>query len=116
MSEFTPGEGWRLIDIEKDTPEKGDQAFCGPGRWKDRNSWFRPFNKSVVYRRRIPASPERLVLKEVTASICHRKKKPETWKVVASIDVAFPGTGYLDGDEARQLADWLTRFADWLGK
>ena len=62
---------------------------------------------------KIPAKPERLVLKEVTASICHRKQKPEPWKVVVSIDATFPGTGYLSGDEARQLADWLARYADW---
>jgi len=58
MSEIEPGEGYRLIDNQKDTPIKGDQAFCGPGRWRDRNSWFRPFGKSVVYRRRILAKPE----------------------------------------------------------
>ena len=62
---------------------------------------------------KIPAKPERLVLKEVAASICHRKKKPETWKVVASIDATFPGTGYLDADEARQLAEWLISVAEW---
>jgi hypothetical protein len=58
MSEIEAGDGWRLIDTEKDTPMKGDQAFCGPGRWMNRNYRNRPFNKSVVYRRRITAKPE----------------------------------------------------------
>jgi hypothetical protein len=113
MSEqIEAGDGWRLIDKQKDTKRPGDEY------WSCLDEWVTSSNDGIfysehVYRRRIPAKPERLVLKEVTASICHRKKKPETWEVVASIDAAFPGTGYLDGDEARQLADWLTRFADW---
>jgi len=52
MSEIEPGEGYRLIDNQKDRPIKGDQAWCGPGWWRDRFAWDRPFNKSVVYRRR----------------------------------------------------------------
>jgi hypothetical protein len=67
----------------------------------------------IAVRRSIPAKPEPLVLKEVTASVCHRRKKPEEWKVVASIDAWFFGTGYLDEHEARQLADWLARYAEW---
>jgi hypothetical protein len=112
MSEIEASEGWRMIDKEKDTPREGDEFYC-LASWQKRLHPLHPFSSTETYRRRIPAKPERLVLKEVTASICHRKKKPETWEVLASIDAAFPDANYLDGDEARQLADWLTRYADW---
>jgi hypothetical protein len=116
MSEqIEPGDGWRLLG--PDEPVKFADEFLSnaTGCWhpmtKDLYGW--KANCFIAVRRRIPAKPERLVLKEVAASICYRKKKPETWKAVASIDATFPGTGYLDADESRQLADWLTRYADW---
>ena len=114
MSEIEAGEGWRLLGPDE-VVRDGDEPWH---RFEKR--WMYglmevPYTAKAYHavRRRIPAKPERLVLKEVAASICHRKKKPETWKVVASIDATFPGTGYVDAAEARQLADWLTRYADW---
>jgi hypothetical protein len=113
MSEqIEAGEGWRLIDKHTDKPREGDQYLYW-NKWRDRPKPLDPWDFTHTYRRRIPAKPERLVVKEVIASICHLKKKPEAWKVVASIGATFPGTGYLDANEARQLADWLTRYADW---
>jgi hypothetical protein len=117
MSEIQPGDGWRLLTAGEEL-RHGDELLTSRG-WLVIPSIF--IGERVndghrdlsTFRRRIPAKPERLVLKEVAASICHRKKKPETWKVVASIDATFPGTGYVDAAEARQLADWLTRYADW---
>jgi hypothetical protein len=114
MSEIQAGDGWRLLGPDETVKFADEYLSNATGCWhpmtKDLYGW--KANCFIAVRRRIPAKPERLVLKELEASICHRKKKPETWKVVASI-FTFPGTGYLDGDEARQLADWLTRYADW---
>jgi hypothetical protein len=114
LEKINPGDGWRLLGPDE-VVKDGDE------RWRKSEKRWVLIPMDVPYtakaypavRRRIPAKPERLVLKEVAASICHRKKKPETWKVVASIDATFPGTGYLDAAEARQLADWLTRYAEW---
>jgi len=118
MSEqIEAGDGWRLLGPD-DVLRHGDEMLFyvdGKAHWTAApdTCFNEPKAKYFLYRRSIPAKPERLVLKEVAASICHRKKKPETWKVVASIDATFPGTGYVDAAEARKLADWLTRFADW---
>jgi hypothetical protein len=113
MSEIQAGDGWRLLGPDEVVRE-GDEFLIYGGDWDVVTQKMIGYTAAgTVVSRRIPAKPERLVLKEVAASICHRKKKPETWKVVASIDATFPGTGYLDAAEARQLADWLNRYADW---
>lgn len=53
-----PGEGWRLIDPEKESPEEGDEFF-EHGYWKTRRAKTDPFAKTFYYRRRIePPNPE----------------------------------------------------------
>ena len=47
-----PGEGWRLIDPEKESPEEGDEFF-EHGYWKTRRAKTDPFTKTFYYRRRI---------------------------------------------------------------
>jgi len=47
-----PGEGWRLIDPEKESPEEGDEFF-EHGYWKTRRAKTDPFAKTFYYRRRI---------------------------------------------------------------
>ena len=107
MSEqIEAGEGWRLIDNEKDAPIKGDQACCDIGRWVDRNAWDRPFSKSVVYRRRIPAKPEAM-------EIDHQTIKCNSFNEVMAMDEVEVWRLVSNAAEARQLADWLARYADW---
>lgn len=53
-----PGEGWRLIDPEKESPEEGDELFAH-GYWKTRRTKTDPFAKTFYYRRRIePPKPQ----------------------------------------------------------
>lgn len=47
-----PGEGWRLVDPEKESPEEGDELFAH-GYWKTRRTKTDPFAKTFYYRRRI---------------------------------------------------------------
>lgn len=47
-----PGEGWILIDPEKESPEEGDEFF-EHGYWKTRRAKTDPFSKTFYYRRRI---------------------------------------------------------------
>lgn len=51
-----PGEGWRLIDVDKEQPEEDDQYLC-PIRnvWHFCNEWLRrvSYSKDSVVRRRI---------------------------------------------------------------
>ena len=46
-----PGEGWRLIDIDKETKQKGDEYLRPDGTWKKADK--APFSKIRPYRRRI---------------------------------------------------------------
>jgi hypothetical protein len=105
MSEkIEPGDGWRLIDKQKDTKRPGDEY------WSCLDEWVTSSNDGIfysehVYRRRIPAKPEAI---EING---HR----------VSLDSGFVRIGRLSSHyyftarpaAIRQLADWLTRFADW---
>jgi hypothetical protein len=106
MSEqIEPGEGWRLIDKEKDTPMKGDQVCCGPGRWRDWQTWFKPFNKSVVYRRRIPAKPKAIWIDG------HRVSFTE-----GSVHIGNKAYDYCFSshtEDIRKLGEWCISVADW---
>ena len=46
-----PGEGWRLIDVEKDVPQAGDEMWA-LGKWEVRSPNL-AFGKIFTYRRRI---------------------------------------------------------------
>ena len=46
-----PGEGWRLIDIDKETKQKGDEYLHPDGTWKKADK--APFSRIRHYRRRI---------------------------------------------------------------
>jgi hypothetical protein len=49
-----PGEGWRLINNEKDEPQEGDEYWSmHNGRWADRPYDLR-FSKEHTYRRKLP--------------------------------------------------------------
>lgn len=48
-----PGEGWRLIDVDTETPMIGDEVH---DKWQNRwiiRSHDKPYDKELVYRRRI---------------------------------------------------------------
>lgn len=48
-----PGEGWRLIDVEKETPQVGDGIYYpAEDRWLNRQH-DKPYDKELIYRRRI---------------------------------------------------------------
>lgn len=48
-----PGEGWRLIDVKKETPKEGDQYLVHPSQWIDRGDCHGCFEDDKFYRRRI---------------------------------------------------------------
>jgi hypothetical protein len=54
---FEIGDGWRLVDVEKDIPQEGDEKWL-PGRWCGIHYSQRIFSKYGIYRRRIePPKP-----------------------------------------------------------
>jgi hypothetical protein len=108
MSEqIEPGDGWRLIDKEKDTPWEGDQCFIKAGEWADRVKWYAPFHPTLPYRRRMPDQPEAMEIDHQTITcnsfdeVMAKDDSGEVWRVVSNTE------------QARQLADWLNRYADW---
>jgi hypothetical protein len=56
---FEIGEGWRLVDKEKDTPQSCDEIYEGArNRWIKR-SHVGPYDRELIYRRRIePPKPK----------------------------------------------------------
>jgi hypothetical protein len=103
MSEIQPGDGWRLIDTEKDEPREGDQRFIKAGEWADRVKWWEPFHTTLTYRRRIPAKPE-------PDGTLFYEWRVENEKATIRIDME---KAELNVMQARQLADWLNRYAEW---
>jgi hypothetical protein len=112
MSEqIEPGDGWRLIDKEKDTKRPGDEYWACFGVWAPASN-DGILHSEHVYRRRIPAKPEALEFDDgfgVEVGCCDQL-----------FLIVQPGPPDDVGDvvignavEARQLADWLIRFADW---
>jgi hypothetical protein len=111
MREIQAGEGYRLIDNQKDRPMEGDEHYHLDG-WRKRSYPSHPFTNTDTYRRRIPAKPEALdiwnafevgVGSGVAADFVIRQMALlDEWDVVIG-----------NAAEARQLADWLMRFADW---
>jgi hypothetical protein len=103
MSEIDPGDGFRLIDKEKDTPKLGDQFHNGKA-WFDRPSPFTPFTSIDTYRRRIPAKPENFMGQNIWT---WREGNRWFWETL-------PGRRVSDSAEARQFAAWLQHYSDWL--
>ena len=51
-----PGEGWRLVDVEKEKPEDGDEMYeKSTGTWRQRKTPFQPWALSFNRRRITPA-------------------------------------------------------------
>jgi hypothetical protein len=105
MSEIEAGEGWRLLGPDEVVRE-GDEAWRLTGQ-----KWGMPFTLGLkafsfhAVRRRIPAKPEPIELDYQTI-ICNSfnevmAKRGLSWRLVSN------------AEQARQLADWLTRYADW---
>ena len=105
MSEIEPGEGWRLIDKQKDTKRPGDEY------WSCLDEWVTSSNDGIfysehVYRRRMPAKPEAMEIDAKTIKCNPFNEimaigKDEVWRLVSN------------PEQARTLADWLNRYADW---
>jgi hypothetical protein len=104
MSEqIEAGEGWRLIDKEKCIPEEGDEVWCSCT-----DKWMPIFKGDYfcdgdTYRRRIPAKPE-------PYGVVFYEWRVIDGKAVIRIDME---RAEFNAMQARQLADWLNRYADW---
>jgi hypothetical protein len=116
MSEIQAGDGWRLLGPDEYVRALDDEFFEYDSKsWKQVSPQFNlnaAWNFNAV-RRRIPAKPEAISMMDYSGIIAVTAM-PET----VTIEQVFPGE---ESDfvvietvqNVRQLADWLTRFADW---
>ena len=112
MSEqIEAGEGYRLIDKAKDTKRAGDEYWSCFGEWATASN-DGMFHSEHVYRRRVPAKPEAMEI-EAEAGL-------KSWVKKDSVIIEQENeSGELEcvllwtTQSIRQLADWLTRYADW---
>jgi hypothetical protein len=115
MSEIEPGEGWRLIDNQKDTPREGDEFWSvmfqewGP-LWQGE-----AFLTGYTYRRRIPGCGEesgrkdKPTMDELVAYCCERggKVDPQSW-----MD-HYTANGWKVGKNP--MKDWKAEVRQWKG-
>ena len=114
MSEIEPGEGWRLLGPDEVVRDGDEPWHRFEKRWMY-GPMEVPYTAKAypAVRRRIPAKPEALdiwnafevsVGSGVAANFVIRQMgaSQDEWDVVIGNAV-----------EARQLADWLTRYAEW---
>jgi hypothetical protein len=109
MSEqINPGDGWRLLGPDEVT-QQGDETWIRHKRtWEPLTMFFgEKARRFSAIRRRIPAKPEAMEIDDQTI-------KCNEFNSAVSEDEAL-GAWWLasNAQQARQLADWLTRYADW---
>ena len=107
MSEIQAGDGWRLLDKEKDTPKEGDEFWSKMFHEWGPLTQGEVFLAGYTYRRRIPAKPESMEI--------------DGYEV--SLDNGFPRIASLLGTQKmyfssrpkaiRQLIAWLQQVAEW---
>jgi hypothetical protein len=113
MSEqIEPGDGWRLIDTTKEEKRDGDEFWSFAYKKWVAVSWDEGFCSGYTYRRRIPAKPEAMEIDDGF--------RVELGNNLDHFAILQAGPPDSSGDvvignaiEARQLADWLIRYANW---
>jgi hypothetical protein len=115
MSEqIEPGDGWRLLGPDESVDGFGDEHKTSEGVWVKVPSYFtlRKAKDFIAVRRRIPAKPEALDIWNAFKVECGYS--PDQWAILQAGPTDCAGDVVVgNAAEARQLADWLTRFADW---
>jgi hypothetical protein len=107
MSKIQAGDGWRLIDTEKDTPREGDEFYYW-GKWQIRPYPLKPFSNTETYRRRIPAKPEAMEIGEND----QLHLIPDNF---GDVEI-HQGPDWILLSETpviRKLGEWLISVADW---
>ena len=110
MKAIEAGEGWRLLGPDE-LIKDGDEVYI-------RGDWFGTLDAGLVvadytYRRRIPAKPEAMeIWNAFDVSV---GEGASANFVIEQMGAAQDEWDTIVGNpaEARQLADWLMRFADW---
>ena len=115
MSEIQAGEGWRLLGPDESVDGFGDEHKTSEGVWVKVPSYFTLWKAKdfIAVRRRIPAKPEALELKDSNGEL-DASAGPKDCSLMQDGRGELPEVIVLSGtQEIRQLAGWLTRYADW---
>jgi len=112
MSEIEPGEGWRLIDKQKDTKRPGDEY------WSCLDEWVTASNDGIfysehVYRRRIPAKPEAMEIDDPRGKMSVNVRDGGS----VFIEQEWPGGNDFVAidtvDSIRKISQWFAQVAEW---
>ena len=108
MSEqINPGDGWRLLGPDEVVKDGDEPWHRFEKRWMY-GPMEVPYTAKAypAVRRRIPAKPEAIKIR-------HTLIKCNSFNDVMRATNQDVSLLVGSADEARQLADWLTRYADW---
>jgi hypothetical protein len=109
MSEqIEAGEGWRSLGPDESVDGFGDEHKTSEGVWVKVPSYFTLWKAKdfIAVRRRIPAKPEAM-------EIDHRTIKCNSFNEVMAMDEVEVWRLVSNPEQARTLADWLNRYAEW---
>jgi hypothetical protein len=116
MSEIEPGDGWRLLGPDERVRALADERYgLTDGEWHPVSPMHYLWKASDFHavRRRIPAKPEPLELKDSNGEL-DASAGPKDCSLMQDGRGELPEVIVLSGtQEIRQLADWLTRYAEW---
>jgi len=114
MSEIEAGEGWRLLGPDE-VVRDGDEPWH---RFEKR--WMYglmevPYTAKAYHavRRRIPAKPEAMVVDDRNGQLAASAALSDCCLVQIGGGRGRETIVLSGNQEIRQLADWLTRYADW---
>ena len=108
MSAIEAGEGWRLLGPDELVSGLGDEYKRADNTWTKVPSYPNGEKASqfIAVRRRIPAKPEAM-------EIANQTIKCNSFNEVMALDEVEVWRLVSNPEQARTLADWLTRYADW---
>jgi hypothetical protein len=108
MNEIQPGEGWRLLRLNEVVKERDEYWSALSKIWVQHDGYGG--HKACEFhavRRRIPAKPEAM-------EIDGRTFKCNSFdEVITRDDIGDRRKLVSSPEQARQLADWLNRYAEW---
>jgi len=94
-----PGEGWRLIDTEHDTPQKGDEYWSRTDKvWKSRAEWWGlSYSQGKFYRRRVEPEVDfvEIPLNNYGKGFCFKHPFANLWKHLSDAPDCDDFEGYV---------------------
>jgi len=107
MSEIEAGEGWRLLRPDEVVKWRDEYWSASSKIWVQHDGYGG--HKACEFhavRRRIPAKPDAM-------EIDHQTIKCNSFNEVMAMDEVEVWRVVSNPEQARTLAAWLTRYADW---